>query len=131
MSTRDYYEVLGVDRTASADEIKRAYRRLAKKYHPDRNADDPAAEGKFKEVQGAHDVLKDPQKRAQYDRFGPAAAGDWRTGHRITWSPDGDHIAFATGRDGNFEIYVMNADGSGLSRLTDDPADDFAPDWGT
>ena len=48
-----------------------------------------------------------------------------------TWSPDGDHIAFATGRDGNFEIYVMNADGSGLSRLTDDPADDFAPDWGT
>ncbi|MCH7814710.1 MAG: DnaJ domain-containing protein [Planctomycetes bacterium] len=96
MSTRDYYEVLGVDRTASADEIKRAYRRLAKKYHPDRNADDPAAEGKFKEVQGAHDVLKDSQKRAQYDRFGPAAAGDWRTGPAgeqvYSWSSDGPQI---------------------------------------
>ncbi|MCP4249453.1 MAG: J domain-containing protein [bacterium] len=96
MSNRDYYEVLGIDRTASADEIKRAYRRLAKEHHPDRNADDPAAEAKFKEVQAAHEVLKDPQKRAQYDRFGPAAAGNWQTGPTgeqvYSWSNEGPQI---------------------------------------
>ncbi|MHC4092293.1 MAG: DnaJ domain-containing protein [Planctomycetota bacterium] len=96
MGSTDYYEVLGVTRSASADEIKRAYRRLAKKYHPDRNPGDAAAEAKFKEVQAAHEVLKDPQKRAQYDRFGPAAAGDWHTdatGQRVyTWSGGGPQI---------------------------------------
>jgi DnaJ-class molecular chaperone len=67
---RDYYDVLGVSRTASAEEIKRAYRKLARKYHPDRNPGDKEAEAKFKEVQQAHDVLSDAQKRAQYDQFG-------------------------------------------------------------
>ena len=98
MSLKDYYEVLGVSRSASADEIKRAYRRLAKQYHPDRNPDDPSAEAKFKEVQAAHDVLKDPQKRSQYDRFGPAAVGNWQTdpgGQRVyTWSDGGPTISF-------------------------------------
>ena len=70
MAKRDYYDVLGVSRTASADEIKKSYRRLAMKFHPDRNKDDATAEGKFKEAKEAYDVLKDPDKRATYDRFG-------------------------------------------------------------
>ncbi len=72
MSKRDLYEVLGVEKGASAEDIKKAYRKLAMKYHPDRNPDDKAAEEKFKEVQGAYEVLSDDQKRAAYDRFGHA-----------------------------------------------------------
>ena len=69
---RDYYEVLGVSKNASADEIKRAYRKMAKKYHPDVNKE-PGAEEKFKEVQEAYDVLSDDNKKAAYDRYGHAA----------------------------------------------------------
>ena len=70
---RDYYEVLGVGRNASEEEVKRAYRRLAVKFHPDKNPDDPHAEEKFKELGEAYDVLMDSDKRAAYDRFGHAA----------------------------------------------------------
>lgn len=70
MAKRDYYEVLGVDKNASEDEIKKAYRKLAIKYHPDRNPDDPKAEAMFKEAAEAYDVLHDSQKRQNYDRFG-------------------------------------------------------------
>jgi len=70
MAKRDYYEVLGVSKSASADEIKKAYRRLAMKHHPDRNKDDDAAEVRFKEAKEAYEVLKDSEKRAAYDRFG-------------------------------------------------------------
>jgi len=70
MAKRDYYEILGVSRESSADEVKKAYRRLAMKYHPDRNKDDAEAEMKFKEAKEAYDVLKDADKRAAYDRFG-------------------------------------------------------------
>jgi len=73
LSKRDYYEVLGVSRNASADDIKKAYRKLAKKYHPDVNPGDKEAEAKFKEVNEAYSVLSDEQKRANYDRFGHAA----------------------------------------------------------
>ena len=70
MAKRDYYEVLGVDKNASEDDIKKAYRKIAIKYHPDRNPGDKTAEEKFKEAAEAYDVLHDPQKRQQYDQFG-------------------------------------------------------------
>ena len=70
---RDYYEVLGVSREAGEDEIKRAYKRLAKQYHPDLHPGDPEAEEKFKEVNEAYEVLSDGDKRDKYDRYGHAA----------------------------------------------------------
>ena len=70
---RDYYEVLGVQRGADAETLKKAYRRLAMEHHPDRNPGDAEAEHRFKELNEAYDVLKDGQKRAAYDRFGHAA----------------------------------------------------------
>ena len=73
MAKRDYYEVLGVDKNASADDLKKAYRKLAMQYHPDRNPGDKEAEEKFKEAAEAYDVLSDPQKKAKYDQFGHAA----------------------------------------------------------
>lgn len=73
MAKRDYYEILGVDRNASKDELKSAYRKLAMQYHPDRNPGDEEAERKFKEVGEAYEALKDDQKRAAYDRFGHEA----------------------------------------------------------
>ncbi len=73
MTGQDYYEILGCERSASADELKKAYRKLAMQHHPDRNPGDKAAEQKFKEISHAYDVLKDDQKRAAYDRYGPAA----------------------------------------------------------
>ena len=75
MAKRDYYEVLGVDKTASEDEIKKAYRKIAIKYPPDRNPGNKEAEEKFKEAAEAYDVLHDPQKRQQYDQFGFAGQG--------------------------------------------------------
>src|SRR6516162_9573860 len=73
MAKRDYYEILGLTRGASESDIKAAFRRLAKEYHPDKNAGDKRAEHKFKEVNEAYEALKDPQKRAAYDQFGHAA----------------------------------------------------------
>ena len=72
MAKRDYYEVLGVAKTANADEIKKAYRKMALKYHPDKNPDDKDAEAKFKEAAEAYNVLRDPEKRQRYDQFGHA-----------------------------------------------------------
>ena len=78
---RDYYEVLGVGRNASAAEIKKAYRKLAKKYHPDTNPNDKQAEEKFKEVSEAYDVLGDEEKRKMYDQFGHAAFSEGGAGN--------------------------------------------------
>ena len=86
MSKRDYYEVLGLGREAGEPEIKGAYRKMALKFHPDRNPDDPGAEDKFKEASEAYSVLSDPQKRAAYDRFGHA--GLQATGGAGGFNPD-------------------------------------------
>jgi curved DNA-binding protein CbpA len=85
MKFRDYYETLGVARTATLDDIKRAYRKLARKYHPDVSSE-KEAEAKFKEVGEAYAVLKDPEKRAAYDRFG----ANWKSGQEFTPPPDWD-----------------------------------------
>ena len=85
MEKRDYYEVLGVDKKASADEIKKAYRKKAIQYHPDKNPGDKEAEEKFKEAAEAYDVLSNPEKRARYDQFGHAGmsgAGGFGGGSR-------------------------------------------------
>lgn len=71
--SKNYYDILGVDKRASAEEIKKAYRQLAKKYHPDQNPGDKEAEEKFKQISDAYDILKDPQKRAAFDQYGSAA----------------------------------------------------------
>ncbi len=77
MDYKDYYQTLGVSRNANADEIRKAYRKLAMKYHPDRNPDDKQAEERFKEINEAYQVLNDPQKRAHYDRVG-SAYSNWQ-----------------------------------------------------
>jgi molecular chaperone DnaJ len=81
MAKKDYYDVLGVAKNASEAEIKKAFRTKAKQYHPDQNRDDPTAEGKFKEVNEAYEVLKDAEKKAAYDRFGHAAFEQGGMGH--------------------------------------------------
>jgi len=92
---RDYYEVLGVKRDASEAEIKSAYRKLARKYHPDRNPGDKQAEENFKEVQGAYDVLSEKEKRAQYDRFGfqgENGPGGGGAGGPFRWGAGPEHV---------------------------------------
>ena len=120
--SKDYYEVLGVSKDASDDEIKKAFRKLAIKYHPDKNRDDPkAAEEKFKEINEAYSVLSDKQKRAQYDQFGPeafqngaAGAGGFGQGGFGGFGPGG----FGQGGFGGFGgIFVTFFGGDG--RRTD------------
>jgi len=81
MAKRDYYEILGVEKGAGADEIKKAYRKIAIKYHPDKNPDDPTAEDKFKEAAEAYEILSDQDKRARYDRFGHQGVSGGGSGH--------------------------------------------------
>src|SRR6516164_3770102 len=77
---RDYYEILGIQKNASQDEIKKAYRKVAMQHHPDRNPGDKSAEEKFKEAAEAYEVLSDQDKRSQYDRYGHAGLGNGRGG---------------------------------------------------
>ncbi|MGA8923030.1 MAG: DnaJ domain-containing protein, partial [Candidatus Dormiibacterota bacterium] len=91
--TRDYYEVLGVPRTANQKEISSAFRKLARKYHPDLNAGDKQAEARFKEVSEAHDVLSDAKKRRLYDQLGP----DWSSASAGGPQPGPGQSAYAPG----------------------------------
>ncbi|WP_072530646.1 DnaJ C-terminal domain-containing protein [Bacteroides ilei] len=123
MAYIDYYKVLGVDKTATQDDIKKAYRKLARKYHPDLNPNDPSAKGKFQEINEANEVLSDPEKRKKYDAYGE----NWKhadefeaqrkayeaqgggNGHSEYWySTDGQHF---TGGFGNGAGGFGNAEG--------------------
>jgi molecular chaperone DnaJ len=109
-SKRDYYEVLGVERKASLDDIKKAYRRLAVKFHPDKNPGDLTAEEKFKEIGEAYEVLIDDDKRAAYDRFGHAAfAGGTAAAGQRGYGGGGFHDPFDIFR----EVFGMGAEGGG------------------
>lgn len=106
MEKRDYYDVLGVSKSATADEIKKAYRKLARQYHPDVNKDNPDAAEKFKECSEAYSVLSDEKKRAQYDQFGHAAF-------------DGAAGAGGAGGFGGFDFSGFGGAGGGMEDIFD------------
>src|SRR5436190_3198707 len=112
MAQRDPYSVLGVDRKASADEIKKAYRKLARKYHPDRNPDDASAEERFKEIQSAYDIVGDPDKRKQYDRGGMFFGTGGRGGGPST-GPTAGQGGFGGFEAGGFGDILSNLFGGG------------------
>jgi curved DNA-binding protein len=87
---KDYYEVLGVSKTATADDIKKAYRKLARKYHPDVNPGDKSTEERFKEINEAYEVLSDPDKRKRYDQLG----ANWKAGADFTPPPGWENAQF-------------------------------------
>src|SRR5579871_5316211 len=108
MDDKDYYKILGVSKSANADDIKKAYRKLARKYHPDVNPGDKAAEARFKEINEAYEVLSDPDKRRKYDTLGP----NWQ--EQFGPAPSRTRAGSATGAEGR------------ASRSTGRPSYDFA-----
>jgi len=117
---KDYYEILGVSRNATQEEIKKAYRRLARKYHPDLNPGDKQAEEKFKEIQEAYEVLSDPKKRAQYDRFG--RVGDFASSGASAGSGPGfEGFDFSDFGDFSFGDIFSEIFGTGAAHRTGRP----------
>ena len=115
MEYKDYYQIMGVGRDASQDEVKRAYRRLARKYHPDVSKE-PEAEARFKEIGEAYEVLKDPEKRAAYDQLG----ANWRAGQEFRPPPDWDqgfefHGGGFTGDASQFSDFFETLFGRGFT----------------
>ncbi|MBQ7759543.1 MAG: molecular chaperone DnaJ [Phascolarctobacterium sp.] len=122
MSKRDYYEVLGVSKTATQDELKKAYRKLARKYHPDLNKDNPEAAEKFKECNEAYSVLSDDQKRAQYDQFGHAAFENGGMGGGGGFGGAGGFGGFGgSGMEDIFDMFFGGQGGRGGSRAKAGP----------
>ena len=122
MSKRDYYEVLGVSKTATQDELKKAYRKLARKYHPDLNKDNEEAAEKFKECNEAYSVLSDDQKRAQYDQFGHAAFENGGMGGGGGFGGAGGFGGFGgSGMEDIFDMFCGGQGGRGGSRAKSGP----------
>ena len=109
MSKRDYYEVLGIDKSSKKEEIKKAYRKLALKYHPDKNKDDKGAEEKFKEASEAYHVLSDEKRKANYDQFG--------------------HSAFQGGGQGGFGNFDFSSSFSDKIRRMEDSISSIDGSW--
>ena len=113
---QDYYEILGVPRTATEDEIKKAYRKLARKHHPDVNPNDKSAEEKFKKINEAYEVLSDKEKRQKYDRFGE----NWKTGEQFSPppgygpQPGGGTYTYTTSDGGDFSEFFQQFFGPGM-----------------
>jgi molecular chaperone DnaJ len=118
---RDYYEVLGVERAASVEEIKKSYRKLALQYHPDRNPDNKEAEEKFKEATEASEVLSDGDKRARYDRFGHQGVRNTDYGHYSNANDIFSHFADIFGGMGGGSIFEQFFGGGGGGRSTTGP----------
>lgn len=122
MSKRDYYEVLGVSKTATQDELKKAYRKLARKYHPDLNKDNEEAAEKFKECNEAYSVLSDDQKRAQYDQFGHAAFENGGMGGGGGFGGAGGFSGFGgSGMEDIFDMFFGGQGGRGGNRAKSGP----------
>ena len=122
MSKRDYYDVLGVSKTATQDELKKAYRKLARKYHPDLNKDNAEAAEKFKECNEAYSVLSDEQKRAQYDQFGHAAFENGGMGGGGGFGGAGGFGGFGgSGMEDIFDMFFGGQGGRGGSRAKAGP----------
>lgn len=124
MEYKDYYKLLGVEKAAGQEEISKAFKKLARKYHPDLNPNNPEAEAKFKEINEAYEVLKDPEKRKLYDSLGP----NWKDGQNFQPPPGYENFQFRSGGFGGggdfsdfFETIFGGAGGFGGSRFGGDP----------
>jgi curved DNA-binding protein len=117
MEYKDYYDILGVDRDASQDDVRRAFRRLARKHHPDVNPNDPEAEERFKEINEAYEVLSDPEKRQKYDRLG----ANWRSYQQAGGQPGGfnwgEWMGGAPAGGGGQRVYVRHGSPEDLEDL--------------